>query len=99
MKKRTLLLSCFALLLASARAQAPADCQDVAVARILWNSQQQTGWAQLLPAVDEIGQNFTGIWLPPSANPEGGYTVGGSNVGYHRACGMTKTLVGERPTI
>ena len=83
MKKRTLLLSCFALLLGSARAQAPADCQDVLLQGFFWNSQQQTGWAQLLPAVDEIGQNFTGIWLPPSANPEGGYTVGGSNVGYH----------------
>lgn len=83
MKKHSLLLSCFALLLGSAHAQVPADCQDVLLQGFFWNSQQQTGWAQLLPAVNEIGQNFTGIWLPPSANPEGGYTVGGSNVGYH----------------
>ncbi len=48
-----------------------------------WNSQKLTGWTQLADYAGRIGEDFTGIWLPPSASAEGGGAVGGTNVGYH----------------
>lgn len=81
MKQFTVLL--FALLSASMFAQAPAESEDVMLQGFYWNSQKQTGWTQLAEQADEIGKNFTLVWLPPSASAEGGGAVGGSNVGYH----------------
>lgn len=68
--------------LTSAFAQAP-ECEDVLLQGFYWDSQKQTGWTQLMSFTDEISQNFTGIWLPPSASAEGGGAVGDNNVGYH----------------
>ncbi len=79
-KLSTLLLSLLSL---PALAQAPAESEDVMLQGFYWNSQQQTGWTQLTAQAEEIGKNFTLIWLPPSASAEGGGAVGGTNVGYH----------------
>ena len=64
-------------------AQAPAESEDVMLQGFFWDSQQQTGWTQLMNHVSDIRTSFTAIWLPPSAEAEGGNTVGGNNVGYH----------------
>jgi len=64
-------------------AQVPEASEDVMLQGFYWESQNETGWTQLMESVDEIGSNFTCIWLPPSASAEGSNTVGGTNVGYH----------------
>jgi len=56
---------------------------DVMLQGFYWDSQKVTGWAYLLPQVEDIAKQFTCIWLPPSASAEGNATVGGNNVGYH----------------
>ena len=63
MKHFTVLL--FALLSASMFAQAPVESEDVMLQGFYWNSQKQTGWTQLAEQADEIGKNFTLVWLPP----------------------------------
>ncbi len=68
----------------SMMAQAPAESEDVMLQGFYWDSQKMTGWTLLQEKAAEIGEDFTCIWLPPSASPEGGSpTVGGNNVGYH----------------
>lgn len=64
-------------------AQVPEASEDVMLQGFYWESQQETGWSQLMDYTDEIGRNFTCVWLPPSAAAEGSATVGGTNVGYH----------------
>lgn len=64
-------------------AQAPENSTDIMLQGFYWESQNETGWTQLIDYAEEIGQNFTAIWLPPSASAEGDATVGGTNVGYH----------------
>ena len=64
-------------------AQAPAESEDVMLQGFYWDSQQQTGWTQLEAQAADIARSFTLVWLPPSASPEGGGEVGGTNVGYH----------------
>lgn len=81
--KRTLLLALLGCTALGLRAQAPENSTDVLLQGFYWNSQTVTGWTQLTSQAAEIGQYFTGIWLPPSAEAEGGNTVGGTNVGYH----------------
>ncbi|MBR1593395.1 MAG: alpha-amylase [Alloprevotella sp.] len=83
MKKQLLLFNLYFLAVLSSFAQAPAECTDVLLQGFYWNSQKYTGWTQLMDYTGEISQNFTGIWLPPSASAEGGGAVGGTNVGYH----------------
>jgi len=82
MRKSTI-LSLLLMASAAAQAQAPAASEDVMLQGFYWNSQKVTGWTQLADMAEEIGQNFTCIWLPPSASAEGGGAVGGTNVGYH----------------
>lgn len=66
-----------------AAAQAPAESEDVMLQGFYWDSQKETGWAQLTPKAADIARSFTCVWLPPSAAAEGGGAVGGTNVGYH----------------
>lgn len=80
--KRKLLFAALFLPMTLA-AQAPAESQDVMLQGFYWDSQKETGWAQLRESVSELGKTFTAIWLPPSASAEGGGAVGGNNVGYH----------------
>lgn len=69
--------------IANLLAQVPANSKDIMLQGFYWESQNETGWTQLIEYADEIGKNFTTIWLPPSAAAEGDATVGGTNVGYH----------------
>lgn len=78
-----LLLSLFLLASAPLSAQAPEESEDIMLQGFYWNSQTVTSWTQLTDMASEIGTWFTCIWLPPSASPEGGGEVGGTNVGYH----------------
>ena len=80
--KRKLLFAALFLPMTLA-AQAPAESQDVMLQGFYWDSQKETGWAQLRESVSELGKTFTAVWLPPSASAEGGGAVGGNNVGYH----------------
>lgn len=66
-----------------AAAQAPAESEDIMLQGFYWDSQKETGWAQLTPKAADIARSFTCVWLPPSAAAEGGGAVGGTNVGYH----------------
>lgn len=81
--KRILLYTLSALISVPLMAQAPAESEDVMLQGFYWNSQTETGWIQLSSSADRIAESFTCIWLPPSAAPEGGGAVGGTNVGYH----------------
>lgn len=83
MRTNHLLLCSLLSLPLSLSAQAPAESEDVMLQAFYWNSQQQTGWTQLEAQADDIARSFTLVWLPPSASPEGGGEVGGTNVGYH----------------
>lgn len=78
----TLLVS-FGIFAGNAFAQAPSESEDIMLQGFYWNSQKVTGWTQLAAQAEDIGQNFTLVWLPPSASAEGGGAVGGTNVGYH----------------
>lgn len=82
--KTAILVSAIGMMLpVASQAQAPEKSEDVMLQGFYWNSQTVTGWTQLTAMAEEIGENFTCIWLPPSASAEGGSTVGGTNVGYH----------------
>lgn len=56
---------------------------DVMLQAFAWNTQRETSWVTLASQADEIAASFTCVWLPPSAEGEGGNTVGGDNMGYH----------------
>lgn len=63
----------------------PSECEDVMLQGFYWDSHMQnakfgrTKWIDLQTQVNEIGQFFTLIWLPPSAKSQGG-------LGYHPVC-------------
>ena len=70
-----------------ANAQAPANAPDVMLQGFHWDSYgdgqmdksySRTKWSDLMSQVDEIAESFDLVWLPPSAQQEGG---GGT--GYH----------------
>lgn len=63
--------------------QVPTESEDVMLQGFYWNSQTETGWAQLQQLSADIASHFNLVWLPPSASAEGGGAVGGTNVGYH----------------
>ena len=70
--KSAILLSAVSLLAAAnVNAQAPAQSEDVMLQGFYWDSQKVTGWTQLTSMAAELGENFTCIWLPPSASAEG----------------------------
>lgn len=83
MNTRILLSGLLSLSAFTAMAQVPAASTDVLLQGFSWNSQTTNSWLQLTAEAAELGQHFNGIWLPPSAEAEGGNTVGGNNVGYH----------------
>lgn len=57
--------------------------QDIMLQAFYWNSQNETGWKKLMSHVDEIGRNFSCVWLPPSAAASEEPEAGGSDMGYH----------------
>lgn len=82
--KIAILVSAIGMMLpVASQAQAPEKSEDVMLQGFYWDSQTVTGWTQLTAMAEELGKNFTCIWLPPSASAEGNTTVGGNNVGYH----------------
>ena len=82
--KSAILLSAMSVLtIAGIKAQAPEKSEDVMLQGFYWDSQKVTGWTQLTSMAEELGENFTCIWLPPSASAEGYTGVGETNVGYH----------------
>lgn len=81
--KTAMLIASLCGAILNAFAQAPQGAEDVMLQGFYWDSYGSgtygsTRWSDLLSQVDEIAASFDMVWLPPSANQEGG---GGT--GYH----------------
>jgi len=55
----------------------PSECEDVMLQAFYWDSYQDKGygntkWTTLKGQVDEIASSFSLVWLPPSAQSQGG---------------------------
>lgn len=60
----------------SAKAQAPAQCQDVMLQAFFWDSFTESRWTTLQAQSGEISSAFSMVWLPPSGNCQNSFSMG-----------------------
>jgi alpha-amylase len=71
-----LFLTVLALGKTTLKAQAPAQCQDVMLQALYWDSYADSKWTTLNSKASEIGSNFSLVWLPPSGNAQSSNNMG-----------------------
>ena len=85
----------------------PAECEDVMLQAFYWNSYKMSGtkygctmWAYLTRDTAAICRNFDLVWLPPSANSNGGgvgyyhYKLSDQNSEWGKKDKLTKLITG-----